>query len=139
MPNLMTPPAAEPMRELNTTPLIDVMLVLLVMFLVALPVLTHKVPIELPPGGFADGAVPPTHRLSITPSGAIFWDDRPLPNGALGPRLRELAGDPALPMLEIAAASEARYERVDQILAEISRAGVTRLSFVDNRAFAESF
>lgn len=139
MPKLMPPPVLEPMRELNMTPLIDVLLVLLVMFLLALPVMTHKVSLDLPQPGQQEEVVPLTHLLAIGPTGALRWDGRPLPRTALVDRLEQMAGDPALPHLEIAASSEARYEEVDEILAEISRAGVTRIGFIGNSAFAESF
>lgn len=139
MSRMMAPPAAEPMREINTTPFIDVLLVLLVMFLLALPVMTHKVPLELP-GGPTEAGVPlPTHSLAIAPSGALRWDGEPVSRAALVERLEEMAAAPDMPLLEIAASPEARYEDVDEILADISRAEVTRLGFVGNGAFAEGF
>lgn len=139
MPKLMPPPVLEPMRELNMTPLIDVLLVLLVMFLLALPVMTHKVPLVLPQPGPQEGTVPPTHSLAIGSTGALRWDGRPLSRTALVDRLERMAVNPAPPHLEIAVSSEARYEEVDEILAEISRAGVARIGFAGNAAFAESF
>lgn len=139
MPRYVAPPDTEPMREMNTTPLIDVMLVLLVMFLIALPALTHKVPLNIPPPGPADGAPPPTHSLGISPTGSLSWDGRMLPASALRDRLDAMVADPAYPRLEIAAHAEAPYGRVDEILAEINRAGVTQVGFVGNSDFANAY
>ncbi|MGP1283351.1 MAG: ExbD/TolR family protein [Parasphingopyxis sp.] len=139
MPRYVAPPEAEPMREMNTTPLIDVMLVLLIMFLIALPVLTHKVPLNLPLPGPAEGAPPPDHTLAIAPSGALSWDGQTLPAAALPGRLEAMAADPARPRLVIDASSEARYERVDEVLAAVNRAGVTQVGFADNARFARAF
>ena len=132
-------PHAEPMRELNTTPLIDVLLVLLVMFLISLPAMTHKVPVNIPPPGPAGDAPPPSHRLAITPSGALQWDGQALANGNLTARLEAMVADPAAPRLEIDAHAEARYERVDQVLATVNRAGVTDIGFVGNDRYGGAF
>jgi biopolymer transport protein ExbD len=139
VPSLKPFPNAEPMREINTTPFIDVLLVLLVMFLLALPVMNHKVPLELPVGPAGAGDPPPTHSLAIAPSGALRWDGEAVSRSGLVDRLEQMAVDPGLPRLEIAASPEARYEDVDEILADISRAEVTRLGFVGNSAFADGF
>ncbi|MGJ8536244.1 MAG: ExbD/TolR family protein [Parasphingopyxis sp.] len=139
MPSLKPFPNAEPMRDINTTPFIDVLLVLLVMFLLALPVMNHKVPLELPVGPVGPGVPPPSHALAIGPSGALSWDGEAVSRAGLVARLERMAADPGLPLLEIMAAPNARYEDVDEILADISRAEVTRLGFVGNAAFADGF
>lgn len=139
MPQYVAPPEAEPMREMNTTPLIDVMLVLLIMFLIALPVLTHKVPVSLQPPGHTDGSPPPVHALAIEPSGVLRWDGELLPASVLPERLEAIASDPARPNLVIDAAAEARYEQVDEVLAAVNRAGVTQVGFADNARFARAF
>ena len=133
------PPAANfaPIVAINTTPLIDMMLVLLVMVIVAIPVSNHRVPLDLPPPGPMT-APPPSHVLAIAPSGALAWDGRPLAAPELGARLRALRSDPLQPVLQLEAAGEARYERVDEVMGEIARAGVTRLGFVGNQRFAEA-
>jgi len=124
-----------PIVAINTTPLIDMMLVLLIMVIVAIPVSSHKVPLDLPAPGPVT-APPPSHLLAILPSGALTWDGRPLAAEALGSRLSALQVDPVAPVLHLDAAGEARYERVDEVLAEIRRAGITRLGFVGNQRFA---
>lgn len=139
MPRYVAPLEMEPMREMNTTPLIDVMLVLLIMFLIALPVLTHKVPLNLPLPGPTEGTPPPSHALAIAPSGALSWDGRALPAARLTARLEAMAADPARPRLVIDASSEARYERVDEVLAAVNRAGVTQVGFADNAQYARAF
>jgi biopolymer transport protein ExbD len=126
----------EPISAINTTPLIDVMLVLLIMMIITIPVTTHKVPIDLP-GHALETTPPPVHRLVIDPGGRLSWDGTGIDDAQLRARLAILAGDPSEPDLHIAAAAEARYERVDQVLAEVKRAGITRLGFIGNQAFAE--
>lgn len=127
-----------PIAEINTTPLVDVMLVLLIMFIMIIPVAQHKVALDLPPPAPRVDQPPPVHRLDIDAAGALYWDGAPLAGAALGPRLAALASDPAHPMLALNADGEARYEQVDLVLAAVRRAGVTRLGFVDNARFLPS-
>jgi biopolymer transport protein ExbD len=124
-----------PIAEINTTPLIDMMLVILIMLIVAIPLTNHKVPLDLPPP-VPGGTPPPSHRLFIDAGGALAWDGRPLAAAALPGRLAALNADPRRPALILDADGETRYERFDELLAAIRRAGVTRLGFVDNRRFA---
>ena len=125
---------AEPEPTINTTPLIDLMLVLIVMFIVSVPIATHKVPLDLPSGPL--GAPAPVHRLDLDAAGRLSWDGRPIGDAALPPLLAQLAADPSEPELHIAADAETRYERVDGILAMIARAGIRRMGFVGNERFA---
>jgi biopolymer transport protein ExbD len=125
-----------PIAAINTTPLIDMMLVILIMLIVTIPMSTHKVPLDLPSGPVAPRTPPPVHRLAIQASGALLWDGQALPAEALPARLGAFQADPDRPVLELNAEGEARYERVDQIFAQIRRAGVTRLGFVGNEGFA---
>lgn len=132
---------AEPvtMSEINTTPLIDVMLVLLIMFIITIPVQTHKVPLDLPQPSTAPLPLRPFHQLDIAANGALFWNGEALPEGALPGHLQQLAADPGLPELRLNAASEARFDRVDHVLAQIRIAGVERLGFIGNERYARSF
>jgi biopolymer transport protein ExbD len=126
-----------PIVAINTTPLIDMMLVILIMIIVAIPMANHKVPVDLPgPPPDVPTAPPPFHTLSLDAGGALAWDGQALAAAALDARLAAHAADPARPVLHLAAAGEARYERVDQVLAQIRRAGVTRLGFIGNAEFA---
>ena len=121
------------MSELNITPLIDVMLVLLVMFIITLPAMTHKVPIELPQPG-PDRTLPQVmHRLVMARSGALSLDGRPIGEAELPARLAALRADRQA-VLTLRTDPEARYERFAALIATVKRAGVTRLGFEGNEA-----
>ena len=123
---------------INTTPLIDLLLVLLVMLILSVPIATHKVPLDLPLPPPTPMTPPPVHRLTIAANGAYFWDGGPVADTDLPARLSAMARDPAQPVLHLAADGETRYERVDETLAVVLRAGVTRLGFVGNERFLET-
>lgn len=127
--------AWQPAPEMNTTPLIDLMLVLLVMFIVSVPVATHKVPLELP-GGPPVERESVAHRLAFDAAGALFWDGQAVSDADLRARLVRMAADPADPELHIAADGETPYGRVDEVLATVARAGISRMGFVGNERFA---
>jgi len=128
-----------PIATINTTPLIDMMLVLLIMFIVAMPMRTHQVPLDLPgPTPSTPPEPRPVHRLDIDAAGRTLWDGRAVAGAELRARLAAHAADPADPVLHLNADGAARYELVDQILADVHRAGVTRLGFVNTHAFARA-
>ena len=134
---VVAPDAHAPIATINTTSLIDVMLVLLIMFIIVVPVASHKVPLDLPQTPPATPpAPPPVHRLDILASGALRWDGRPVDAGTLPARFSAIAADPARPELHLNPDAEANYGQVDAILAQIKRARITRLGFLDNRRFA---
>lgn len=112
---------------LNTTPLIDVMLVLLIMLIVTIPSLTHKVPVDLPQG---DGTAPPgqPHQLDITADGTLLWDGARISDAQL-PALLTAGASSDTPLL-LKTDAAARYERFDTILAQVKRAGISKLAFV---------
>ncbi len=125
-----------PISDLNTTPLIDVMLVLLVMFIITVPISTHKVPLELPQGPPVTQE-PVVHRLDLDAVGRISLDGTPLPDAQLPARLVTIASDPA-GALEIRADAETPYDRFDRVLAVVKRAGVSKLGMVGNERFVEA-
>lgn len=129
--------AGEPqlIGELNITPLIDVMLVLLVMFIITLPAMTHKVPIDLP-GGPNPNLPQETHRLVLARGGSLTLDGRAVSDADLPARLKAMRADPQA-VLTMRTDPEARYERFDQTLAIVKRAGVTRLGFEGNEGMVE--
>jgi biopolymer transport protein ExbD len=125
-----------PFHQMNVTPFIDVMLVLLVMMILSVPLATHKVAIDLPRP--RDGAVPAEtpHLLAIDAQGAVTLDGQVLGDAELRPALVNLQADPNL-VLHLRADPEARYDRFDAVLAIVKRAGVARLGFVGNRPLEE--
>lgn len=129
----------QPFSEINTTPMIDVMLVLLIMFIISLPLMTHSVKIDLPPPGTVQRD-PQTHRLALDSASRISWDGAPIAESELPARLstyREAAGREDL--LLFRAEAETRYEDFDRVLAYVKRAGVERLSFDRNDRFARAY
>jgi biopolymer transport protein ExbD len=123
---------AKPIADINTTPLIDVMLVLLIMIMITLPVMSHKIPIDLPQAGPSTDAPPPVNLLDIARSGALSWNGEPVPTGTLRTRLAAHMSDPAQPVLHLKSDDATRYERFDETLAIVKAAGVTKLGFVKN-------
>ncbi len=91
----LTSDAHLPAPDLNTTPLIDIMLVLLIMFIVTIPVSTHKVPLELPqPGPTAVRGDPVVHRLDLSAAGTLAWDGAAVSDADLAARLQALKAEP---------------------------------------------
>jgi biopolymer transport protein ExbD len=140
-PSLFRLIGAEPttISEINTTPLIDVMLVLLIMFIITIPAATHKVPLDLPRPTLTPLPPRPFHQLDIAASGALSWNGAALSDGQLQERLLQVAADPGTPELRLNAAGEARFDRVDHILAQIRLAGVERLGFIGNERYGRAF
>ena len=132
----MTKREIEPISDINITPMIDVMLVLIVMMILTIPIMTHKVPIDLPQGPARTTPEKP-HRLEIARSGALSWDGRAIKDAELKPLLAGMVGNEDKPVLHMRTDPEARYERFDQVLAQVKRANVQRLGFVGDRPLAE--
>ncbi|MCW4462837.1 biopolymer transporter ExbD [Sphingomonas sp. BT-65] len=123
----------EPFSAINTTPLIDVMLVLLIMMIITIPTATHKLPVELPqgpPGQVLDAP----HRLDIAANGALAWDGRAIADAELPVLLAAIVA--ADGVLHFKADEAARYERFAEVLTTVKRAGVTKLGFVGNERMA---
>ena len=120
--------------SINTTPLIDVMLVLLIMFIMIIPETTHKVPLDLPQPSPATGAPPTLYRLDLDAAGQLRWNGAAISEAELPARLAAVEQD-ANGQLNFRADGETRYERFDEVLAAIKRAGIHRLGLVDNARF----
>lgn len=130
----------EVMMEINTTPLIDVMLVLLIMFIITLPPPTHAVKIDLPQDCAPNCPPPPEvlptkNQLYIAPNDAILWNDQPVALSQLrGLFESTLTMDP-IPELHLQPDPNARYDVVDKVLAETKKAKVSKLGFIGNEAY----
>ena len=123
--------ADEIMNEINMTPLVDVMLVLLIIFIITVPVMKHAVSVDLPSAvNQPERIKPETVRLSVAADGAYFWNGEALEDADLENRLRvEAAKDPQ-PDLHISGDKAVRYERVAQAMAAAQRTGVRKIGFV---------
>ncbi len=128
----------DPIATINITPMIDVMLVLIVMLILTIPIKNHKLAIDLP--GPAPVSVPQAepHRLAIARDGTIGWDGRMVDDAQLKQLLTAAAGDPARRVLHMQTHPEARFERFDQVLADVKRAGITRLAFIGDSAMTQA-
>ena len=129
----------QPMGEMNTTPLIDVMLVLLIMFIITIPIQTHQVGVDLPqtPDKVAQPPVNPVkNRLTIDAEGVLRWNGAAIDRLTLRQYLAASLAKPAEPELQFQPAADARYVVVDEVLADIRRAGVKNMGFVGNERYA---
>jgi biopolymer transport protein ExbD len=126
----------EPMMDINMTPLIDVMLVLLIMFIITIPVMTHAVKLDMPRASNAPSLVQPVViNLEIDFDGTVLWNGTPVDIEALeGYFRREAANDPQ-PELHIRPSKRARYDVVARVLASAQRNGMRKIGFVGNEQF----
>ncbi len=123
--------APQPMHEINVTPLVDVMLVLLVVFIIAAPLLTHKVKLNLPKATAQPStALQKPLVLSLTKDTQLYLDGKPTSHEALQIRLRELVAANTPPTVELRADGELAYQHVVRLMALVQNAGVTKLSFI---------
>ena len=129
---------SQPIAQINITPLIDVLLVLLIMMILTLPIATHKVAVDLPSGPGKAVSPDKMHRLEIGASGALSLDGAAIAESALPDQLVATMADKDA-TLTIRADAAARYETFDRVLATVKRAGVTRLGFVGNDQFKQVF
>ena len=131
----------EPMMDINTTPLIDVMLVLLIMFIITIPVQTHAVKLDLPQNTNSPPPpiLPTKNEVAITNDGKILWNGSPVDLTVLRQYLEQSQTMNPVPELHVRPAPDARYELVDSVLAVTKRANVTKMGFVGNEAYANAF
>ncbi|ADX45856.1 biopolymer transporter ExbD [Paracidovorax avenae] len=123
--------ADEVMNEINMTPLVDVMLVLLIIFIITVPVMKHAVPVDLPRASAErENVKPETIRLSVTADGKYHWNETDISDEELEPRLKAEAAKDPQPDLHIRGDKSVRYERVAQAMAAAQRAGVRKIGFV---------
>lgn len=132
-----------PMMEMNTTPLIDVMLVLLIMFIITIPVATHSVDIDLPaPSPPTDEIIDPIkNKIVLTPMNEILWNGTPINSGELVANLQQTKTIDPEPELQFEPDAQASYELSANVLNIIKASGVTKFGFVGNekyRAFGKA-
>ena len=130
---------AEPMIDINTTPLIDVLLVLLIMFIITIPIQTHAVKIDLPvndPNQVTPPVDPERNKIVIDQAGAVLWNGNPVDLITLRQYLDLTTTIRPTPELHVQPHPEARYEVVDEELAVIKRANIQSMGFVGNEQYA---
>jgi biopolymer transport protein TolR len=126
-----------PMAEINVTPMVDVMLVLLIIFMVTAPLLVAGVPVDLPEtrAGALDQEAKPI-QISIEGGGAVFVDDNAVPEGQLGARLAQIAassGEEGGPRIFLRADRGLDYGRVMAVMGEINAAGLRKVALVSTQ------
>ena len=134
--------ADAPIGDMNTTPLIDVMLVLLVMFIITIPIQTHAVKIDLPvpPENPPPVPIDPVkNKVYIAPEGTVTWNGTPVNFTQLAQNLEDTKAIQPTPELQLEPDPYARYVVVDSVLALIKRSEVGGLGFVGNERYAREF
>jgi biopolymer transport protein ExbD len=121
----------EVMSEINMTPLVDVMLVLLIIFIITVPVLTHSVKVDLPRADNTPNEIKPdTINLAVTENGLIHWNETTVTVEELEQRLQAMATQQPQPEIHLRGARTVAYEHVVQVMAAVQRAGILKLGFV---------
>ena len=122
----------EVVSAINTTPLVDVMLVLLIIFLITIPVVTQTVPMTLPKEtNIARQTKPENIEISVNKDGDVFWNARLVAdNDALFKKLKEIAVLNPQPEIQIRGVEKARYESIGRVVFACQRAAIQKISFV---------
>lgn len=121
----------QPLAEINMIPLIDVMLVLLVIFIITAPLLTHAVKVELPQAASApDAPEPESIHLSIDAQGQVYWNDAAVTRENWRSRMQAAATQQPQPEVRIRADGDIAYKHVVQVMSDAARAGLNRIGFV---------
>ncbi|MBV8626477.1 MAG: biopolymer transporter ExbD [Paraburkholderia sp.] len=122
---------AAPMADINMTPLIDVMLVLLVIFIITAPLLTHAIRLDLPKVASAPAReTPQTISLSIDAAGKLYWDAKPVTLDQVRARFAEEGKRTDQPEIHLHAERSTRYEVIAQVMGAAQQAGLERIGFV---------
>ena len=131
----------EPMMDINTTPLIDVMLVLLIMFIITIPIQTHAVKLDLPVDTGAEPPVvdPVKNKVVVSAAGQVLRNGQPIDIVRLRQYLDITQTMSPIPELHLEPDAQARYSLVDQVLAVTKRARVEKMGFVGNEKYVQAF
>lgn len=117
--------------EINTTPLVDVMLVLLIIFIITIPVINHSVKLDLPRATTQPNQTKPeTVNLSIDAAGAVFWNNRPTNEAELKQSIALAAQQTPQPELHLRAARTTQFEKIAQVMAAAQNGGLLRIGFI---------
>jgi biopolymer transport protein ExbD len=127
----------EPLAQINMVPLIDVMLVLLIIFMVTAPLLTHAVKVDLPKASSSlNQTKGDTMQLAIDAGGQLLWNGERVDAAQFSERLKVAAAQQPQPELQIRAERTTPYEKVAQVMSEAARRGLTRIGFVTDPSTA---
>ncbi|TDU30992.1 outer membrane transport energization protein ExbD [Panacagrimonas perspica] len=124
-------PNSAPMAEINVIPLVDIMLVLLVIFIITAPLLTHAVKIDLPKAESSPNVLKVDNvQLAIDGQGTVFWNGEVVDDVLLGQRMHAAGELPTHPEIHIHADRNARYETIAQVMSEAAKNGLSKIGFV---------
>ena len=122
-----------PMSEINVTPMVDVMLVLLIIFMITAPLITHKIAIDLPQAAATKNPdKPDIVTLSVDGTGNMFWNDQPVSQDEWKVRVRSAALKTPQPDLHLRAEKTTLYQKLAEIMADAQAAGMVKIGFVTN-------
>ena len=118
---------------INTTPLVDIMLVLLIIFLITIPVVIKSVPISLPvASNIVTITKPENITIAVDKNGNYFWNDAPVENNQLLDMLKEVAVKVPQPEVHIRGDKETRFEAIGRVLADLQRSSMLKVGFITN-------
>ena len=134
-------PGADPevMMDINTTPLIDVMLVLLVMLIITIPIQLHSVNLNMPVGNPPPPPVmPEIVKLDVDPNNVVYWNGEPVPDRAtLESKMRTAAAQPVQPEVHLRPDKGSKYATVAGVMASAQRLGLTKIGIIGSEQFVE--
>ncbi len=129
--------SAKPMSDINMTPLIDVMLVLLVIFIITAPLMSSSLRLDLPKAtGAAAGAAPVFVSVAVNPAGQLFWGDEPVTDEMLQARVRQSAQRNPATEVQLRADKQVPYGRIAELIGLVQDGGLSRIGFVTETAAA---
>lgn len=121
----------QPMSEINVTPLVDVMLVLLIIFMITAPLMTHKIPIDLPQASTVKNPEEPNIiTLALTADGNLYWNDIAVTKEEWKARIEQAATQQPQPELQLRADKITQYQVLAEIMADAQNAGIKRMGFI---------
>ncbi len=121
----------QPMSEINVTPLVDVMLVLLIIFMITAPLMTHKIPIDLPQASTVKNPEEPNIiTLALTADGNLYWNDIAVSKDEWKARIGQAATQQPQPELQLRADKITQYQVLAEIMADAQNAGIKRMGFI---------